>query len=219
MNNSCKKIHATPIVATGSCKLRDSNLFSKFLFMWVFGCSFFETSVSGWVGGFVCKFFSCLIWLNYLPWLWVEMHTSRLQILHKVCRWWACAESCHEQAAGWAPQQTQIQPPLSPTVSTLSSVQPPCQERKKHTHTHKIKIKMKCTLTEQSLRKIAPSELWKNQTFKKKLPIDNILFMWRKKIIVDIKEERRRETKTMLWRRGIWDRWLYTYPKSLRSKD
>jgi hypothetical protein len=49
-------------------------------------------------------------------------------------------------------------------------VQPPCQEAKKkhtHTHTHKIKIKMKCTLTEQSLRKIAPnSELWKNETFK-----------------------------------------------------
>ncbi len=54
---------------------------------------------------------------------------------------------------------------------------------------------------------------------RKNLPIDNILFMWRKKIIVDIKEERRRETKTMLWRRGIWDRWLYTYPKSLWSKD
>jgi hypothetical protein len=26
-----------------------------------FGCSFFETSVSGWVGVFVCKFFSCII--------------------------------------------------------------------------------------------------------------------------------------------------------------
>ncbi len=97
-----------------------------------------------WVGGCVCKFFSCIIWLNYLPWLWVEMHTSRLQRLHKVCQWWACAESCHEQAPGWAPQQTQIQLPLSPTVSTLSSVQPPCQEAKKHTHTHthtKLKLK------------------------------------------------------------------------------
>ncbi len=87
--------------------------------------------VGGWVGGCVWNVSSCIIWLSYLPWLWVEMHTSRLQILHKVCQWWACAKSCHEQAPGWAPQQTQIQPPLLPTVSTLSSVQPPCQEEKK----------------------------------------------------------------------------------------